>query len=156
MNDGRQKVSERRRRFIDAYIQCGNGAEAARRAGYSAKSANVTGAKLLADADIRAEINLRLDELHNQRTAQAAECLEFLSSVMRGEVQDVAVTPGGKPVSIVTRVSDRIKAAELLLKIYGEFKAPKPNVEDSKSDFTKMFTETLQRICGDETDGESA
>ena len=75
---------------------------------------------------------------------------------MRGEVQDVAVTPSGKPVSIQARVSDRIRASELLLKIFGEFKAPKANTEDSKADFTKMFTETLQRICGDEPDGESA
>lgn len=158
MNDGRQKVSERRRRFIDAYIQCGVGSEAARRAGYSPKSANTVSAQLLADADIRAEINLRLDELHSQRTAKTAECLEFLTAVMRGEVRDVAVTPGGKPVSIQARVSDRIRATELLLKIFGEFKSPKVcDVADSKADFTKTFIATLQRICGDdETDGESA
>ena len=157
MYDGKQKVSERRRRFIDAYIQCGVGSEAARRAGYSQRSANTVAAQLLADADIRAEINMRLDELHTKRTAKTAECLEFLTSVMRGEVRDVAVTPGGKPVSIVTRVSDRIRACELLLKIFGEFKSPKANVEDSKADFQKVFVDTLCKICGDdETDGESA
>lgn len=155
MNDGRAKVSERRRRFIDEYIICGNAAEAARRAGYSERTARVTAAELMARADIREAINMRLDELHSRRTAKASECIEFLSSVMRGEVEDTAVTPSGKPIKISARVVDRIRAAELLLKVYGEFKSPKA-VEEPKQDFTKIFTETLCKICGDSPDGESA
>lgn len=158
MNDGRKKVSERRRRFVDEYVACGgNGSEAARRAGYSPKTANITASTLLADAEIRAQINMKLDELQNQRTAKAQEILEFLSAVMRGQVEDTAVTPSGKPIKISTRVVDRLKAAEALSKINGLFQAPKPVVEDSRADFQKIFVNTLRKICGDdETDDESA
>lgn len=157
MNDGRKKVSERRRRFVDEYVACGgNGAEAARRAGYSAKTANITASTLLADAEIRAAIDSRLSELHNQRQASATEILEFLAATMRGEITDSVVTPGGRIIEISTRIADRLKAADSLIKINGLYKAPKPNVEDSKSDFQKVFVDTLCKICGDETDGESA
>lgn len=50
-------LNERQRRFVEAYLECGNGAEAARRAGYSPASANSRAAKLMRHPAVRAAID---------------------------------------------------------------------------------------------------
>ena len=49
-------IHQRRTRFIKEYILDHNATQAAIRAGYSEKSANVTGCRLLADANVRSAI----------------------------------------------------------------------------------------------------
>ncbi|MBQ7198567.1 MAG: terminase small subunit [Selenomonadaceae bacterium] len=51
------KMTERQKRFVDAYIQTGNASESARQAGYSQRGITVTAAKLLVKTSIRAEID---------------------------------------------------------------------------------------------------
>ena len=51
--------TERQARFIEEYLISGNAAQAAVKAGYARRSANVEGARLLANASISAEINAR-------------------------------------------------------------------------------------------------
>lgn len=62
-----QKLTERQRRFVDAYIKTGNASESARQAGYSDKVITVTAAKLLVNTSIRAEIDRRLKEVQTAR-----------------------------------------------------------------------------------------
>ena len=49
--------------FIDEYIICRNGAEAARRAGYGVLSARVTASRLLTKANIKAALAIKEAEL---------------------------------------------------------------------------------------------
>jgi phage terminase small subunit len=71
-------VAAKRRRFIAEYMQDPNGAEAARRAGYSEASAKEIAYKLLADPAIRAEIK--------RRQAAAAKRLEITTERIQQEL----------------------------------------------------------------------
>ena len=123
-------MTERQKRFVDAYIKTGNASEAARLAGYSRKNVNVDGAKLLANSSISREIEKRLKELESERTADLKETLEYMTSVMRGEKEDVVVVTVGtgkgfsksEKVKVPISTRDRLKAAEYLAKIHGAFK----------------------------------
>ena len=123
-------MTERQKRFVDAYIKTGNASEAARLAGYSKKNVNVDGAKLLANPSISREIEKRLKELESERTADLKETLEYMTSVMRGEKEDVVVVTVGtgkgfsksEKVKVPISTRDRLKAAEYLAKIHGAFK----------------------------------
>ena len=121
------KLTEKQKRFVDYYIELGNATEAARRAGYRAKTAGVIGQENLKKPYLSEAINKRLDELHNERTADAQEVLEYLTAVMRGEkTEEVVVVEGtgegcsdAKIVEKHVGIKDRNKAAELLAKRYG-------------------------------------
>ena len=123
-------MTERQKRFVDAYIQTGNASEAARLAGYSKKNADVDSAKLLVNPSISREIEKRLKELESERTADVKETLEYLTSVMRGEKTEIVVVVVGtgkgfsksEKVEVPTSTRDRLKAAEHLLKVHGAFK----------------------------------
>ena len=115
-------MNERQSRFVDAYIQTGNASEAARLAGYSKQIANRIGSENLSKPVIRAEIDRRLNELKTSRTADTQEILEHLSSVVRGELTEEVVTPSGKKRTVKVAERDRLKAAEMLLKVSGAFR----------------------------------
>ena len=71
-------LTKKRRVFIEEYLCCWNGAEAARRAGY--KHARNQASYLLAIPNIQAEIERRIEEL----TMQADEVLSRLAEQARG------------------------------------------------------------------------
>ncbi len=56
-----KNLSEKERRFVEAYMgeAAGNGAEAARLAGYAISSARQTADRLMSKADIKAAISKR-------------------------------------------------------------------------------------------------
>lgn len=56
------KITARQRKFIDEYIKCLNGAEAARRAGYSPETARSIASENLTKPNIRAEIERIMKE----------------------------------------------------------------------------------------------
>ena len=120
-------MNERQKRFVDEYIINGNAYRAAINAGYSESYARTRSHKLLENVDIKTAINKRLDELESKRIADMGEVMEYLTSVMRGELKDEAllVVPLGDFESEVQRhehrsdTSQRTKAAELLGKRYG-------------------------------------
>lgn len=120
------KLTEKQKRFIDYYIETGNASEAARRAGYSEKTAGWIGQENLQKPTIKAAIDARLKDLEDKRIAKADEVLKFLTATLRGEVKDVQIVVEGtgdgysKASLVETRASvrDRIKAAENLLKRY--------------------------------------
>lgn len=102
------KLTPKQKAFADAYIECGNKAEAARRAGYSNKHADATGARLSVNASISAYIAERMRPTEEKRIASADEVLLFLSGVTRGEIKD--------QFGLDASLSDRINAAKELLK----------------------------------------
>jgi phage terminase small subunit len=76
-------LTTRQRLFIAHYCECWNGAEAARRAGYAEKSANVEGARLLANASISAAIKEHIDQI-----MPAGEVLQRLADHARATMDD--------------------------------------------------------------------
>lgn len=117
-------MTERQKRFIDFYILTGNAAESARRAGYAEKNADVEGARLLVNANIRAELDRRLKQMDDSKVAQMQEILEFMTATMRGEVTEtVAISVGVgqnarvERVDLTPKIKDRIKAAEFLYRL---------------------------------------
>lgn len=81
-------LNERQLAFCEYYIKCGNATEAAKKAGYSEKTARSTGAENLTKPDISEYIEKRLAEQRAKRIASADEVMMFFTSVMRGEVKD--------------------------------------------------------------------
>ena len=116
------KMTEKQKRFCDYYIETLNATEAAKRAGYSQKTAYIIGAENLKKPQIKEYIDQRLSELESKRVANAQEVLEYLTSVMRGESKSEVVVVEGvdKGVSVARHVHkapderERTKAAELL------------------------------------------
>lgn len=101
-------MTEKQRRFADYFIETGNAAEAARRAGYSARSAKQIGEKNMTKHDLSAYIKSRLAEIDAGRVAAADEVMIFYTAVMRGEVKD--------QFGFDAQLSDRLNAAKELMK----------------------------------------
>ena len=81
-------LTEKQLAFCEFYIECGNATEAAKKAGYSKKTAYSVGSENLKKPEISAYIENRLEEQRAKRIASADEVMEFFSAVMRGEVKD--------------------------------------------------------------------
>ena len=122
-------MNRKQRKFADEYLIDLNATQAAIRAGYSKKTAKSLGQRLLTFVDVSAYINEQHERIHNERTADAQEVLEYLTSVMRGETQSEVVTVVGigdglseaRNVLKAPEERDRLKAAELLGKRYRLF-----------------------------------
>lgn len=71
--------------FADYYIETGNAAESARKAGYSEKYINTNAAKILQNTTICEYINSRLSAIEQSRIATGDEVMQFFTSIMRGE-----------------------------------------------------------------------
>lgn len=89
-------LTPKQRAFVDHYVTCRNGAEAARRAGYAEPSARITAAKLLTKANIQsalaekeAELK-RLSEIDKNRVIA-----EIIDGIHMARIQ-------GQPASIIT------------------------------------------------------
>jgi phage terminase small subunit len=120
------KLTEKQRRFVDYYIETGNASEAARRAGYSEKTAGWIGQENLQKPTIKAAIDARLKDLEDKRIAKADEVLQFLTSTLRGEVKEEHVVVEGtgegrsdaRIIKVQVSARDRLDAAKSLLKRY--------------------------------------
>lgn len=87
-------LSPKQRVFVEEYLKCWNAAEAARRAGYSVKTARKIGSENLTKPDISAAIDERLAELK----LEADEVLVRLGAIARGTMRDfLTVNEAGQP-----------------------------------------------------------
>ena len=150
------KLTEKQKRFVDYYIETGNATEAAKRAGYSEKTARFTGAENLTKTNIKTAIAARLAELDAQRIADAEEVMQFFTSVMRGEIKEEVVTTEGtgegcsttKIVEKQVSLHDRLDAGKQLSRRYGLDKL----VIEQKSDDRVQI---IMPPRGDPDDGEA-
>ena len=117
------KLTLKQQRFADEYIISGNATEAAIKAGYSKKTAAVTGHENLRKPNIKSYIDERMEVLQSEKVADQQEIAEFLTSVIRGEVTEpLAIADGDyaqKVVMVLPGVSARRQAAVDLGKRYG-------------------------------------
>lgn len=150
-----QKLTEKQRRFVNAYIKTGNAAEAARQAGYKKKTADAIGRENLRKPTVRNAIEKRLKEIEDAQIADAKEVMKLITSTLRGELEEeIIVCEGrGEGVSEAVRlmkkpsIRDRLKAAELLMRRYGLA------MSDIEQEEKKAKTAALNR-GGEEDKGE--
>ena len=123
--DDMEKLTLKQQRFADEYIISGNAEEAAIIAGYSKKYARGNAYKLVANNGIKSYIDKRLKELTDKQIAKQEEVLKYLTSVMRGELEEEVLYGIGDGVQSTRHIEvgakDRLKAAELLGKRYRLF-----------------------------------
>lgn len=117
----KRKLTPKQQAFCDFYIETGNATEAARKAGYSEKTARFIGQENLTKPNIKSYIAERMAEKEKERIASQDEVLEFLTKVMRGEVtEETPIVMKDKWVMAEKEPSirERVKAAEQLGKRY--------------------------------------
>ena len=122
-------MTKKQKRFVDEYLIDLNATQAAVRAGYSPNTAYSIGAENLKKPEIQNAIDERLEQLKSEKTADAQEVIEYLTSVMRGEsegeelINEFVGDGCSKPTTVKKAPSekDRLRAAELLGKRYGIF-----------------------------------
>ena len=125
-------MTEKQKRFCDEYLIDLNGTRAYKAAYPSVKSDKAAGAnaaRLLGNASVRAYLDERLEQLRSERTADAQEVMEYLTSVLRGQssahiVVIEGIGDGCSEAKVIDKPPDekeRLKAAELLGKRYGMF-----------------------------------
>ncbi len=81
-------LTPKQKAFVDEFLKCGNATEAAKKAGYSERSARQMGAENLSKPSISEYIQERQKQIDNERIASITEIQQFYSSVLRGEVKD--------------------------------------------------------------------
>ena len=93
------KIKEQHKDFCLEYFKNGgNGAAAAVKAGFSARSARQIASKLLTRNDIQAYLHELQAKVDKERVADLQECLEFVTSIIRDD-------------NVAT--SDRLKAIDM-------------------------------------------
>ena len=122
------KLTEKQRRFADEYIRTGNITQSYLNAYQSVKKENTAksaGSRLMTNVNVKAYIDERLEKLKKESIAEQDEILQYLTSVMRGELKDEQLLVVGDDFgSEVERhetraeIVARTKAAELLGKRY--------------------------------------
>ena len=126
-------MTDKQIRFADEYLIDCNATRAYKTAYPNIKSdatAAAAGARLLRNVNVKAYIDAQLEKLHNEKTADLNEVMEYLTSVLRGESEaEIVVVEGtGDGCSSAMRMmkkpdeKERLKAAELLGKRFGMFK----------------------------------
>lgn len=122
-------LTARQDKFSVEYLVDLNGTQAAIRAGYSPKTAEVTASRLLRNVKVQNRIQeLRAKEF-KKTIATAEEVEAMLSKAMRGELDEEVVVVEGSgdgysEAKIMTKqisARDRLKAAELMGKRYQLF-----------------------------------
>ena len=121
-------MTEKQKIFADEYIIDLNATRAYKAAYPSVKKDNVASAaasRMLGNVKVKAYIDEQLEKLKSERVADQQEVLEFLTSVMRGEVTEPLLILDGEGTERMVRakpsVSTRKSAAVDLGKRYGLF-----------------------------------
>ena len=125
-------MTEKQKRFCDEYLIDCNATRAYKAVYQNVKSdetAKSAASRLLTNVNVKKYIDDRMEELHNEKTADAQEVIEYLTSVLRGEstAQEIVVEGIGDGCSEARTMEkspsekERLKAAELLGKGYSLF-----------------------------------
>ena len=151
-------MTERQKLFCDEYLIDLNATRAYKAVYKNIKNDGVArknGSRLLTNADIKAYISERMEEIHNEKTADAREVIEYLTAVLRGESRSAEIVVEGvgdgcseaRTMMKGPSEKDKLKAAELLGKRYSLFteKVEVSGLEEEKS----KLLDVLQQMRGD-------
>lgn len=125
-------MTEKQKRFCDEYLIDCNTTRAYKTVYQNVKSDEVArkaGSRLLTNVDVKNYIAEQMEKIHNEKTADAQEVIEYLTSVLRGEstAQEIVVEGTGDGCSEARTMEkapsekEKLKAAELLGKRYALF-----------------------------------
>lgn len=119
-------MTEKQKLFADEYLIDCNATRAYKVAYPTVKKdevARVNASRLLTNANVQKYINDRMQKIHNEKTADAQEVVEYLTSVLRGQsTSSVLARDEIGAERVIEKPPDekeRLKAAELLGKRYG-------------------------------------
>lgn len=104
----RSRLNPRQITFCHEYIKTTNITQSAITAGYSARSAPVTGSRLLTQTNVIKYIDFLKRQIESDKIADIDEVMQYLTAVMRGEKKD--------QFDLDASLSDRTKAATELAK----------------------------------------
>lgn len=119
-------MTEKQKRFCDEYLIDCNATRAYKAVYRNIKSdvvAATNGGRLLRNAEVQKYISDQMEELHSEKTADAQEVMEYLTSVLRGESKSSVLARdeigAERVIEKPPDEKERLKAAELLGKRYG-------------------------------------
>lgn len=129
-------MTHRQELFIQEYIKTGNATHSVITAGYSKKTAYSIGQRLLKNVDIKEAIDRLSKNIAINNIMTAKERQEFLTSLILNN--DV-------------KISDKLKAVDLLNKMTGEYIQKVEVNGNVKTDdpFKNLTTEELKKIIFD-------
>lgn len=108
----KEKLTSKQKKFALEFLVSGNITDAAKKAGYSERSARQIGSLNLTKSNVVKYMNEILGKTKSEEVATTEEVLEFLTSVMRGNVAE--------QFGLDPSITDRTKAAQLLMKRFND------------------------------------
>ena len=141
-------MTDKQKIFADEYLIDLNATRAYKAAYPREKKDNVAatnGGRMLRNAEVKKYIDEQLEKMHNEKTADAQEVLEYLTAVLRGEssAEEIVVEgcgDGHSEAKIMEKgpsEKERLKAAELLGKRFGLY-TEKVEVKDETERAEKL------------------
>lgn len=128
------KLTTKQKKFCDEYIKSGNAKDAAKKAGYSPRTAYSIGNENLKKPELKSYIEKQMKQLESEKIAGAREVLEYLTSVVRGEQTESVTTAKGVYDDVPVTAKDRIAAAKEILKRYPVDPLGKAQVRKANAD----------------------
>ena len=129
----RDELNARQKKFSEYYVQSGNAAESAVKAGYSAKYANTNASKLLQNTTIANYIRELSEKLKDERIMTAKDRQVLLSDIARDDENEP---------------NDRIKAVDTLNKMTGEYTVK----VDAKVEQSEKLADVFKQLGGEGLD----
>lgn len=125
-------MTNKQKQFADEYLIDLNATRAYKAVYKNVKRdevAKAAGSRLLTNVNVKKYIEERLEEIHDEKIADATEVMQYLTSVMRGEsVSETVVIEGtgdgcseARSMEKAPDEKEKLKAAELLGKRYSLF-----------------------------------
>lgn len=137
-------MTPKQKAFADYYLASGNASAAARKAGYSKKTAGSIGEENLKKPEISAYIRERMAQQDAERVASADEVLRFYTSVMRGEVSD--------QFGLEAALAERLKAADALMKRHAAGDERNRSTLEKLDAMLKEFADAVNECADAEAD----
>lgn len=154
MSKGKEPTPKQKA-FADEFLKCGNQTEAAKRAGYSEKTARQAGAENMKKPVVLEYIQKRQKQIDDARIADITEVMQYLTSVMRGEIKDQFDLDA--PLSERTRCAQELLKRNMddrrmnieLAKLEAQYKDSAPE-EESTDNFLDALNATASEVWTDE------
>lgn len=121
-------LNVRQEKFCLEYAKCGNATEAAKKAGYSEKTAKSIGQRLLTYVDVKARLQELAEITESEKIADIKEMQQKLTSIIRQQITEeipMVVNNGERSevqmVEKTSSIKDIINAIDKLGRMQGAF-----------------------------------
>ena len=98
-------LSPKRARFVEAYVETGNARASAREAGYSERSAHVTGSRLLRNDKVAAAIEVERETLRARTELDQDMLIDELLSLYRDARTNGAYSAAARCLQLVSKMT---------------------------------------------------